>query len=115
MSDKLLISTRKGLFTVARNPVGQWEIEGVDFLERQPGPIQDLAGRGDRSRQHHHRVRPDLREIDEASSRPNSGRLPFAAAAALRSRDRSNMTYVTVSQALWMPTNTSSSVAPPTM
>ena len=32
MSDKLLISTRKGLFTVARSPVGQWEIEGVDFL-----------------------------------------------------------------------------------
>ena len=32
MSDKLLISTRKGLFTVARSPAGQWEIEGVDFL-----------------------------------------------------------------------------------
>ena len=32
MSDKLLISTRKGLFTVARSPGGQWEIEGVDFL-----------------------------------------------------------------------------------
>jgi hypothetical protein len=32
MSDKLLISTRKGLFTVARGPAGQWEIEGVDFL-----------------------------------------------------------------------------------
>ena len=32
MSDKLLISTRKGLFTVARSPVGQWEIEDVDFL-----------------------------------------------------------------------------------
>ena len=32
MSDKLVISTRKGLFTVARMPAGQWEIEGVDFL-----------------------------------------------------------------------------------
>ena len=32
MSDKLLISTRKGLFTVARRPAGHWEIEGVDFL-----------------------------------------------------------------------------------
>ena len=32
MTDKLRISTRKGLFTVARRPAGQWEIEGVDFL-----------------------------------------------------------------------------------
>ncbi len=32
MSDKLLISTRKGLFTVARRPIGHWEIESVDFL-----------------------------------------------------------------------------------
>jgi hypothetical protein len=32
MGDKLVISTRKGLFTVARRPAGQWEIEGVDFL-----------------------------------------------------------------------------------
>ena len=32
MGDKLVISTRKGLFTVARRAAGQWEIEGVDFL-----------------------------------------------------------------------------------
>ena len=32
MSDKLLISTRKGLFTVARRPTGHREIEDVDFL-----------------------------------------------------------------------------------
>ena len=32
MSDELLISTRKGLFTVARRPIGHWEIESVDFL-----------------------------------------------------------------------------------
>src|SRR5438270_32277 len=32
MTDKLLISTRKGLFTVARGRAGQWEIAGVDFL-----------------------------------------------------------------------------------
>ena len=32
MNDKLLISTRKGLFTVARRGPGRWEIEGVDFL-----------------------------------------------------------------------------------
>jgi hypothetical protein len=31
MSDKLLVSTRKGLFTVMRNG-GDWEISGVDFL-----------------------------------------------------------------------------------
>ncbi|MFY9700280.1 MAG: hypothetical protein WAK34_18510 [Rhodoplanes sp.] len=31
MSDTLLVSTRKGLFTVARGG-GQWEIAGVDFL-----------------------------------------------------------------------------------
>jgi DNA-binding CsgD family transcriptional regulator len=31
MSDTLLVSTRKGLFTVARG-AGQWEIAGVDFL-----------------------------------------------------------------------------------
>ena len=31
MSDTLLISTRKGLFTVSRK-AGQWEITGADFL-----------------------------------------------------------------------------------
>jgi hypothetical protein len=31
MSDRLLVSTRKGLFTVLRNG-GDWEITGVDFL-----------------------------------------------------------------------------------
>jgi len=31
MSDKLLVSTRKGLFTVARK-AGSWDISGVDFL-----------------------------------------------------------------------------------
>jgi len=31
MSDKLLVSTRKGLFTVARR-AGKWDIAGVDFL-----------------------------------------------------------------------------------
>ena len=31
MSDTLLVSTRKGLFTVSRK-AGQWEITGVDFL-----------------------------------------------------------------------------------
>lgn len=31
MSDKLLVSTRKGLFRVARNG-GRWDIDGVDFL-----------------------------------------------------------------------------------
>lgn len=31
MSDALLVSTRKGLFTVARN-AGQWKIAGVEFL-----------------------------------------------------------------------------------
>jgi hypothetical protein len=31
MSDRLLVSTRKGLFTVARNG-GRWEIANVDFL-----------------------------------------------------------------------------------
>ena len=31
MSDKLLVSTRKGLFTVSRR-AGQWEITAVDFL-----------------------------------------------------------------------------------
>ncbi len=31
MSDTLLVSTRKGLFTVTRDG-GQWEITGVDFL-----------------------------------------------------------------------------------
>ena len=31
MSDKLLISTRKGLFTVCRN-TAHWEIAAVDFL-----------------------------------------------------------------------------------
>jgi hypothetical protein len=31
MSDTLLISTRKGLFTAARK-AGQWAITGVDFL-----------------------------------------------------------------------------------
>ena len=31
MSDTLLISTRKGLFTVSRKAV-QWEITGADFL-----------------------------------------------------------------------------------
>ena len=30
MSDALLVSTRKGLFTVRK--AGQWEIAGVDFL-----------------------------------------------------------------------------------
>ena len=32
MSDKLLISTRKGLFTVARGPAGSGRSTGVDFL-----------------------------------------------------------------------------------
>ena len=31
MSDKFFVSTRKGLFTVARNG-GGWEITGADFL-----------------------------------------------------------------------------------
>src|SRR5437764_15469126 len=31
MTDKLLVSTRKGLFTIARKG-GQWEIAAVDFL-----------------------------------------------------------------------------------
>jgi hypothetical protein len=31
MSDKLLISTRRGLFTVCRN-TAHWEIAAVDFL-----------------------------------------------------------------------------------
>ena len=31
MSDRLLVSTRKGLFTVMRNG-GNWDITGVDFL-----------------------------------------------------------------------------------
>ena len=31
MSDTLLVSTRKGLFTVSRQ-AGEWEITGVDFL-----------------------------------------------------------------------------------
>jgi len=31
MSDRLLVSTRKGLFTVMRNG-GHWDISGVDFL-----------------------------------------------------------------------------------
>jgi hypothetical protein len=31
MSDTLLISTRKGLFTVSRR-AEQWEITGADFL-----------------------------------------------------------------------------------
>ena len=31
MSDKLLVSTRKGLFTICRN-TGDWQIADVDFL-----------------------------------------------------------------------------------
>src|SRR6516225_2817747 len=31
MTDKLLVSTRKGLFTISRTR-GQWEIAAVDFL-----------------------------------------------------------------------------------
>ena len=31
MSDTLLVSTRKGLFTVCRK-AGEWEIAAVDFL-----------------------------------------------------------------------------------
>ena len=31
MSDRVLVSTRKGLFTIARR-AGRWEIGGVDFL-----------------------------------------------------------------------------------
>ena len=31
MSDKILVSTRKGLFTISRKG-GKWDITGVDFL-----------------------------------------------------------------------------------
>ena len=31
MSERLLVATRKGLFTIART-ARQWEIAGVDFL-----------------------------------------------------------------------------------
>ena len=37
MSDKLFISTRKGLFTVCRN-TGHWEIAAVDFHKYLPHP-----------------------------------------------------------------------------
>ena len=32
MSDRLLVSTRKGLFTVGRQGAGAWSIDGVSFL-----------------------------------------------------------------------------------
>jgi hypothetical protein len=82
MSDTLLVSTRKGLFTVSRK-AGEWSISAVDFLgdnvsislaDRRDGRRYAALDHGHFGVKLHRSTATGWEEIDAPRIRPSRGR-----------------------------------------